>query len=207
MILRSIFFGLLLLAVTFLSAATQPAKESGIGSEVPDFSLKDVNGKIHNLIDYKGKYVVLEWTNFDCPFVKKHYGSGNMKKLQKEFTEQGVIWLSICSSAPGKQGNFDAAEIKKRISDSKANMSEYLIDEEGMVGKLFGARTTPHLFIINPDGKLIYQGGIDDTKSTNQADIPNSKNFVKAALDESLSGKPVTISTTQPYGCPVKYKD
>jgi hypothetical protein len=130
-----------------------------------------------------------------------------MQKLQKEFTEKGVIWLSICSSAPGKQGNFDAAEIKKRIIDSKANMSEYLIDEEGMVGKLFGARTTPHLFIINPDGKLIYQGGIDDTKSTNPADIPNSKNFVKAALDESLSGKPVTISTTQPYGCPVKYKD
>jgi len=207
MILRRIFFGLLFFAVTFLSAATQPAKDSGIGSEVPDFSLRDVNGKIHNLIDYKGKFVVLEWTNFDCPFVKKHYGSGNMQKLQKEFTEKGVIWLSICSSAPGKQGNFDAAEIKKRIIDSKANMSEYLIDEEGMVGKLFGARTTPHLFIINPDGKLIYQGGIDDTKSTNPADIPNSKNFVKAALDESLSGKPVTISTTQPYGCPVKYND
>jgi peroxiredoxin len=195
-----------MILMLFLSVVSLSA-EAAIGHEAPGFSLRSVDGKVHNLNDYRGKYVVLEWMNFDCPFVVKHYSGENMQNLQNEYREKGVVWLLVCSSAPGKQGNFDNDGINQRLKDNKVNVDGYLIDEEGTVGKLYDARTTPHMYIINPDGVLIYQGGIDDKKSTNKDDIADSKNFVKAALNEALSGKPVSTSTSQPYGCSVKYKD
>ncbi len=176
-----------------------------VDKAAPDFTLTDVNGKKLSLNDFKGKYVVLEWINFDCPFVGKHYGSGNMQKLQKTYTAQGVAWLTICSSAPGKQGYYDAQEIKDRLASLNAAPTAYLIDADGQVGKLYGAKTTPHMFIVNPKGILVYAGGIDNIPSTNKDDIVKATNYVKEALDASLAGKRVTVKESKPYGCSVKY--
>ncbi len=202
-----VFLGLLVLCGITLNVNAQTQGAAEIGKPAPDFQLRDVNGKIHNLQDYRGKTVVLEWINFDCPFVVKHYSSNNMQNLQQEYVEKGVIWLAVCSSAPGKQGHFEKSEILKRISDSKAKMSAYLIDEDGVTGKLYGAKTTPHMYIINNDGNLVYQGAIDDIKSTDVEDIKKSKNYVKNALDLLLNGREAVTSTTTPYGCSVKYKN
>jgi len=181
------------------------AQTAELDKKAPDFELKDSKGKIHKLSDYAGKLVVLEWINFDCPFVAKHYKSGNMQKLQKEYTDKGVIWLSICSSNKGKQGYFESDEINKRIAENKANMTAYLIDTDGKVGKIYGAKVTPHMYIINKDGILVYQGAIDNIKSTDVNDIPKATNYVKEVLDALFSGKPITNKTTTPYGCSVKY--
>lgn len=181
------------------------AKELTAGKKAPAFSLKDVNGKVHDLKDYKGKYVVLEWVNYDCPFVKKHYNAGNMQMLQKKYTEQGVVWLAINSSAPGKQGNFTQEEILKRSKDHGAAFSAYLIDADGKVGKKYGAKTTPHMFIVDPKGRVAYAGAIDDIKSTKVTDIEKATNYISAALDAALAGKEITVTTTKPYGCSVKY--
>ena len=180
-------------------------KELRVGKDAPTFSLEDVNGTIHNLKDYKGKHVVLEWINYDCPFVKKHYNSGNMQMLQKKYTEKGVVWLAINSSASGKQGNFTQEEILKRTKDHGAAFSAYLIDADGMVGRWYGAKTTPHMFIVDPKGKVAYAGAIDDIKSTKVADIEKATNYISAALDAALAGKKIEVTTTKPYGCSVKY--
>lgn len=195
-------FGIFVL-ITLTLFADQSAR---IGENAPDFNLKDSYGKSHKLSDFKGKYIILEWINFDCPFVVKHYKSENMQKLQKEMTGKGIVWLSICSSAEGKQGHFANAEINKRIKELKAKMTAYLIDEDGTVGKMYAAKVTPHIFIINPQGKLIYQGAIDDIKSTDIADIEKAKNYLKTAIEEATGGKSITSPTTTPYGCSVKYK-
>lgn len=176
------------------------------GQPAPDFTLKSIDGKDVKLSDYKGKYVVLEWVNHGCPFVVKHYDSGNMPALQKEYTAKDVVWLSICSSAEGKQGYETPEGWAKLNADKKGAATAILLDGEGTVGKAYGAKTTPHMYIVGPDGKLIYQGAIDDKPSTDQEDIPGSKNYVKAALDEAMTGKPVTDGTTKSYGCGVKYK-
>jgi alkyl hydroperoxide reductase subunit AhpC len=181
-------------------------KEPAVGSPAPAFTLTDTKGKQHNLADFKGKHVVLEWVNFGCPFVKKHYGSGNMQATQKKAVDKGVVWLSVCSSADGKQGHMEADEWNEEISDRKMASTAVLIDESGAVGKTYGAKTTPHMYIINPDGVLIYKGAIDDKPSTNKDDIPGARNHVLAALDESMAGKPVSTASTTPYGCSVKYK-
>ncbi len=194
-----------LLAVLALALPMAFAGGLEIDKPAPTFTLKDVEGKSHSLADFKGKFVVLEWINFDCPFVGKHYRSNNMQKLQKTYTAKGVVWLSICSSAPGKQGYFTAEVIKKRLAEAKATPTAYLIDADGTAGKLYGAKTTPHMFIIDPKGTLIYAGGIDDIRSTDVADIAKAKNYVTAALEEALAGKPVTEKVTTPYGCSVKY--
>ena len=191
------------LAIIALSVAAYAAPE--IGSKAPDFSVTDTNGKTETLSQYKGKYIVLEWTNPDCPFVHKHYDSGNMQKLQKEFTGKGVIWLSINSSADGRQGNYTPDEWNKIVKDRNAAPTAVLLDKGGVVGKAYEAKTTPHMFIINPDGNLIYEGGIDNIKSPNPADIPKATNYVQTALDEAMAGKPVTTSVSQPYGCGIKY--
>ncbi len=193
----------LLIILTLISTAF--AKGPKIGKKAPSFSLTDVDGKKHNLKDYRGKHVVLEWTNYDCPFVKKHYNSGNMQSLQKKYMAMDVVWLSINSSAPGKQGNFTPDEIRKRSGDHKASFTAYLLDQNGKVGKKYGAKTTPHMFVIDPKGTLIYKGGIDDIKSTNPADIKEATNYVAAALDAALAGKAVAVSSSKPYGCGVKY--
>lgn len=179
--------------------------EVEIGKQAPNFTLTDSTGKVHQLSDHKGKFVVLEWVNFDCPFVKKHYGSGNMQSLQEAYTGKGVVWLSINSSASGKQGhlNSENAEAIKNEKGSKA--TALLLDSDGKVGKLYDAKTTPHMYVINPESNLIYQGAIDDRAGTDPAEIKDSKNYVQQALDEAMSGGAVSESQTKSYGCSVKY--
>ncbi|HEY5812765.1 MAG TPA: thioredoxin family protein [Terrimicrobiaceae bacterium] len=195
-----------ILPVVFVAvlAASAYAKP-GIGKPAPDFTLTDLSGRKHELSDYKGKYVVLEWVNFGCPFVKKHYGSKNMQKLQQEFSEKGVVWLSICSSAPGNQGNESPEAAKEGISKFGWAAKAYLVDEDGKVGKLYDARTTPEMFVVDPKGTLIYAGAIDDKPTPNPATVQGSNNYVKAALNEATAGKPVAVPSTKPYGCSVKY--
>ena len=176
------------------------------GAAAPDFTLTDTSGTSHNLSDFKGKVVVLEWVNHGCPFVVKHYSPGNMQGLQADYTSKGVVWLSICSSAEGKQGYYTAEGWQKLNAEKGGKATAILLDPEGTVGKLYGAKTTPHMYVINAEGTLVYQGAIDDKPSTDSDDIPGAKNYVKAALDEVLAGKPVTIGQTKPYGCGVKYK-
>jgi peroxiredoxin len=189
------------LASTSLFAADTPS----IGNAAPDFSATDSKGKTQSISQYKGKYVVLEWFNPECPFVKKHYGSGNMQKLQQEFTGKGVVWLSIDSSAPGKEGNLSADQANAKMADWKMHSTAFVLDPDGKAGRTYGAKNTPHMFIINPEGKLIYAGAIDSKDTANPADIATATNYVKSALDESLAGKTVTTSSSRPYGCSVKY--
>jgi len=181
------------------------AAKPEVGQPAPDFTLKDTAGKEHKLSDYKGKFVVLEWTNFKCPFVKKHYGSSNMQNLQKKFTDQGVVWLSICSSGPGKEGNFRPEEAAAKAKAFGSHATAYLIDESGDVGRLYGAQTTPDMFVITPKGDLVYKGAIDDQPSPDPETLKGATNYVDAALTEALAGKPVTTPVTKSYGCSVKY--
>ena len=176
-----------------------------VGQSVPDFSLPDTNGQTHQLSQYKGKWVVLEWYQPDCPFVKKHYGSGNMQALQKEFTAKGVVWLSIDSSAPGEEGNYPADKLNQIATSQGAARTALLLDPEGKVGHDYGAKTTPDMYIINPEGKLVYEGAIDNKPTTVVADIKTATNYVKVALDSSMTGKSVSQTVTRPYGCSVKY--
>jgi peroxiredoxin len=176
-----------------------------IGKAAPPIELRDTNGKSVRLDAFKGKFVVLEWVNFQCPFVRKHYGSGNMQKLQKKYTDEGVVWLTICSSAPGKQGYVTGSEAKALVEEKGAAPSRFLLDPKGKVGKSYGAKTTPHMFVIDPKGTVVYNGAIDDKPSTNLADVPTAKNYLTAALDASMSGEKVEIAASQPYGCSVKY--
>jgi peroxiredoxin len=195
--ISSIFFAVAL-------AASVYAKPE-VGRPAPDFTLADLSGNQHELSELEGKYVVLEWVNFGCPFVKKHYGSENMQKLQKEFVDKGVVWLSICSSAPGKQGNETPDSAKSGFQQFGSAATAYLVDEDGKVGKLYSAKTTPEMFVINPEGVLIYAGAIDDKPTPNPSTVASSKNYVKAALNEAMSGKGVSMPSTKPYGCSVKY--
>jgi len=189
----------------FLLAGQFALAEVTTGETAKDFTLKDTNGAPHSLSAFKGKYVVLEWVNHDCPFVKKQYDSGNMQSLQKEYAAKGVVWLSINSSAPGKQGNYSPQDANMLTQTKGAAPAAVLLDSDGKVGNLYGAQTTPHMFIINPQGILIYQGAIDDIPSTDTADVAKSKNYVRLGLDEAMAGKPVTVATTKSYGCSVKY--
>jgi len=176
-----------------------------IGQAAPDFTLEDTNGNNHTLSDYEGSYVVLEWINFDCPFVKKHYGSGNMQNLQKTFGGNDVVWLSISSSAHGNQGHYHPDEANQLIKESGASPTAYLMDFDGDVGRIYAAKTTPHIFIINPEGSLIYQGAIDSVPSVNPSDIAKATNYVVQALNEAMAGQPISIPVTIAYGCSVKY--
>ncbi|MCA1660037.1 MAG: thioredoxin family protein [Verrucomicrobiaceae bacterium] len=189
-------------ASTALFAADSPK----VGSTAPEISVTDSKGKTHTLSQYKGKYVVLEWFNPECPFVKKHYGGGNMQKLQEEFTGKGVVWLTIDSSAPGLEGHLTAEQAEKKMTEWKTKQTALLLDADGKAGETYGAKNTPQMFVINPEGKIVYEGAIDSKATPNAADIPNSTNYVKAALEESMAGKSVTNATTKPYGCSVKYK-
>lgn len=194
-----------LLTLSIAAAAVVAWAAPANGKKAPDFTATDTNGKSQSLSQYKGKFVVLEWTNPDCPIVHKHYDSGNMQKLQKEFTAKGVVWLSIDSSAEGKQGNYPNTELNQIMKSRNASPTAIIPDASGSIGRQYGAKTTPHMFVINPDGVLIYQGGIDNIQSADPADIPKATNYVQAALDEAMAGKPVTTSSSQPYGCAVKY--
>ena len=194
-------FALLLALVTAAHA------DAGVGSPAPAFTLKNCAGGETSLSDYKGKTVVLEWTTPSCPFVAKHYSSGNMQKLQKEALDKGVVWLTICSSAPGKPGYQTPAEAAAACTKNGSAATAYLIDDTGSTGRLYGAKRTPEMFVIDPKGLLVYHGAIDDKRSTNPADIAGAKNFVSAAMDETLAGKPVTVPKTEAYGCGIKYAE
>src|SRR6195256_337534 len=192
---------LTLAASTALFAADSPA----VGTTAPDFSLTDSKGKTQTVSQYKGKYVVLEWFNPECPFVKKHYGSGNMQKLQAEFTGKGVVWLSIDSSAPGLEGNLTAEQANAKMTEWKTKQTALVLDPDGKAGRAYAAKNTPHMFVINPEGKIVYEGAIDSKATPNRSDIASSTNCVKGALEESLAEKPVSNPNTKPYGCSVKY--
>jgi peroxiredoxin len=181
------------------------AGEVKIGAPAPNFTGTDSNGKKHNFADFKGKTVVLEWTNNDCPSVRKHYETKNMQKIQKSATSQGVIWLTIVSSAPGEQGFVNGEKANELTKSRAASPTAVILDPDGKIGRTYGARTTPHLFVINPKGNLVYMGAIDDKPTTDKADVPIAKNYVVEALDAVKAGKAVTTATSQPYGCSVKY--
>jgi peroxiredoxin len=197
---------ILTIVASFVTTVLYAFDPPPVGGAAPDFSLTDAKGKTHSLAQYRGKYVVLEWFNPECPFVKKHYGSGNMQKLQEEYTSKGVAWLTIDSNAPGTEGNLSADAASKVTTGWKTQQTALLLDPEGRAGRAYGAKNTPNMVVINPEGKIVYEGAIDSKATPNPADIPNSTNYVKVALDESLAGKPVTTPTTKPYGCSVKYK-
>jgi peroxiredoxin len=182
------------------------AESAEIGKAAPTFTLTDSEGKSHSLSDFTGKTVVLEWFNPDCPFVKKHYAGGNMQALQKQLVSGGAIWLSINSSAEGKQGHLSGNIAKEAVSKYKLASTALLLDPDGKVGKAYGAKTTPHLFVVDGKGILVYAGAIDDTPSTDAADIPQSKNYVLGAVEALKAGKAVEPAVTDPYGCGVKYK-
>lgn len=194
---------ILLIGSLLFGMTLQAAVETG--ALAPEFTLSDSAGIEHSLSDFKGKYVVLEWTNHQCPFVKKFYAKGDMQSLQKGMTEKGVVWLQVLSSAKGKQGYLTASEAEAVRKEQKVGSTALLLDPEGVVGRKYDARTTPHMFLINPEGLVIYQGAIDSIKSTNSADIADATNYVKLAYENAIAGKPVDTATTTPYGCSVKY--
>jgi len=194
-----------LLAVSMASLVSLVQAAAAPGQAAPEFSLVDINGKMQKLSDYRGKYVVLEWFNSECPFVQKHYESGNMQSLQARYAQKGVVWLGVNSTSPRHSNFRDPVRSQAILKDWKAAPTAFVLDPDGKVGKQYGARTTPHMYVIDPKGMLVYVGGIDDKPSTSQRDIPTAKNLVAAALDESLGGKPVGTPSAMPYGCSVKY--
>jgi len=191
----------------FLLALMASAFAVKVGDPAPGFTGVDSNGKQQSLSAYKGKFVVLEWHNQGCPYTKKHYESGNMQRLQKEWTAKGVVWLTVISSAPGTQGFVTPTQENEYLQKMNATPTAVIMDPGGSLGHLYAAKTTPHMFIIDPSGTLIYNGAIDDHSTSDQSDIANSKNYVSTALQEAMSGKPVAEAATRPYGCSVKYKD
>jgi hypothetical protein len=202
---RNFFTSLAILLLLGLVASL--AFAARVGEPAPNFTAIDTNGQTHRLSDYAGKFVVLEWHNRGCPYTQKHYNTGNMENLQREWTGRGVIWLTVISSAPGKQGFVTASDENAYIKQVNAAPTAVLLDASGTLGHLYDAKTTPHMFIINPQGTLIYNGAIDDKPTADRSDITGAKNYVSAALGEALAGKPVTTPSTRPYGCSVKYPD
>lgn len=188
--------------LVFLLSTAFAAK---VGEAAPDFTGTDSNGQSHKLSAYRGKYVVLEWHNQGCPYTKKHYDTGNMQKLQKDAAAKGVVWLTVISSAPGKQGYVTASEENDYLRKTNSSPTAVLLDAKGDIGRLYGAKTTPHMYVIDPEGRLIYNGAIDDRPTADAGDIPAAKNYVSQALEEATSGKAVSTPSSTPYGCTVKY--
>jgi hypothetical protein len=198
----------LVFAVALAAAlgASRAGAAAEIGRPAPDFSLTDIDGASHRLSEFKGRIVVLEWNNPDCPIVHKHYDSGNIPRLQRASMAKGVVWLLINSGAPGKEGgDYTSAQIKSWLADRDSNPTAYLRDTDGAVGHLYGAKTTPHLFVVDGNGVLAYEGAIDSIRSADPGDIPRAENYVSEALQAVEAGLPVAKAATQPYGCPVKY--
>jgi peroxiredoxin len=187
------------LSTAALAAAT-------VGKPAPEFTLNNLDGKPVQLADYRGKHVVLEWHNPGCPFVQKHYDSNNMQSLQNKYDAKDTVWLSVNSTNTGHQDYMSNAKMKDHLAEKKAAPDAYLTDTDGKIGKAYGARTTPHMYVIDPAGKLVYAGAIDNKPGTSRDEIKTAKNFVVAALDESKAGKAVSTATTPPYGCSVKYQ-
>ncbi|MGZ3489309.1 MAG: redoxin domain-containing protein [Isosphaeraceae bacterium] len=206
------------LHIAFLSAAAffllpiatcaqASAQTARVNAPAPAFKATDSHGQSHSLDQYKGKFVVLEWHNHDCPFTRKHYESGNMQNLQKEWTEKGVVWFTVISSAPGKEGYVTPSQENDYMTKMHASPTAALLDPEGNLGRLYNAKTTPHMYVIDPQGKLIYSGAIDDRPTPDRDDIRDADNYVSGALSAAMSGKPVANSYTRAYGCSIKYRD
>jgi len=193
------------LVIALLLAAAPAAWASTVGQPAPDFTAPDLQGKPVRLSDYRGKFVVLEWTNPECPYVRRHYDSGNMPELQKELGAKDVIWLTVNSTNQSSSEFKTPQEMSKWMSQKGAAPKATLIDKDSKIGKLYSARTTPHMYIVDPQGKLIYAGAIDDKRWASTADTKNAHNHVRAALGEAMAGKPVSVAATSPYGCTVKY--
>jgi AhpC/TSA family len=195
----------LLALALILATLTLPALAVAPGSPAPDFKGTDSNGVQHTLSEYRGKFVVLEWANQGCPYDRKHYLSGSMENLQKEWTAKGVIWLSVISSAPGEQGYVTPSEENTYLKTMHAAPTAALLDPTSAIARLYEAKTTPHIFVIAPTGKLIYQGAIDDKPTTEQADLKGARNYLNETLIAAMAGNPVPVASTRPYGCSVKY--
>ncbi len=196
-----------LFALPLLLAAAGAQAAATVGQPAPDITLKDTTGKTVRLSDFKGKHVVLEWTNPGCPFVRKHYDSGNMPATQKDAAGKDVVWLAVNSTEKASGDYLEPAKLSSWLKERQSVPTAILMDEEGTAGRAYGARTTPHMYIVNPQGQLIYAGGIDSIASAKVDDIPRATNYVKTGLAEALAGKPLTAATTRPYGCSIKYKD
>lgn len=197
----------LFLAATILAAlAAAPLLAVRVGQPAPAFSATASNGQTYKLSDYRGKFVVLEWHNNGCPYTQKHYNSGNMQRLQKEWTAKGVVWFTVISSAQGEQGYMDAAQENDYLKKMNAAPTAALLDPSGQLGHLYDARTTPQMILIGPDGQLLYDGAIDDKPTENPSSLSGAKNYIAAALTEAMAGKPVSTPTSRPYGCSVKYR-
>jgi peroxiredoxin len=195
-----------LIALPLLAALPFIAQSApSVGQPAPAFAAKDASGKTVNLSDFRGKYVVLEWTNPGCPYVRKHYNSGNMGATQADAKGKGVVWLSINSTAKDHHEYMEPAKVVAWQKERQSEPTAMLVDEDGAVGRAFGARTTPHMYIVDPQGRLVYAGGIDSIASSNPADIAKAVNYVRTGLAEALAGKPITNAVTRPYGCSVKY--
>ena len=184
-----------------------PGPDPVIGEPAPAFTLTDTHGKLRSLEDYRGRWVVLEWLNYGCPYVRKHYRSGNIPAQQAKWTEDGVVWLAIASASPGKPGYLGPEELNARSAALGSQATAVLLDPDGRVGRAYHARTTPHMFVIDPDGILVYMGGIDDVPTAREEDLARATQLVDRALTEAASGRPVSVSTSRPYGCSVKYAE
>jgi len=198
-----------LLAVAFAASAVVGTTSWALppGSAAPEFKGVDSNGVAHSLSEYRGKFVVLEWANRGCPYEQKHYLSGNMEQLQRQWTTKGVVWLSVLSSAPGQQGYMTPAEENQYLKTMKASPTAALLDPTGAIGHLYDARTTPHIFVINPSGKIVYQGALDNQPTPDPASLKGADNYLNDALNAAMVGKPVAVQVTKPYGCSVKYAE
>jgi len=188
-----------------LTGDTVAGEGPAINNPAPDFKLPDINGVEVSLSSFKGSYVVLEWTNYECPFVIKHYSTGNMQALQEKNIARGIKWLTINSSAPGKQGHFPAEKWIELAAERKSAPTAILLDPDGKVGKMYMARTTPEIFLIDPEGKIIYMGAIDDKSGRDPEEVKTATNYLQLAIDQALAGKPVETQVTRSYGCSVKY--
>ncbi len=197
----------LIVAAALATGALTASAAAIVGEPAPAFTATDDRGATHSLADYQGKFVVLEWHNNGCPYVKKHYNSGHMQALQKEWTAKGVVWLTVISSAPGKQGYVTAAESQAYMTEKGGAQTAVLLDPTGAVGHLYDAKTSPHMFVIDPRGVLVYNGAIDDKPTPDPADLAGATDYVSQALTEAMAGKPVATPTSRPYGCSVKYAD
>jgi peroxiredoxin len=202
-------FGMISAAVAliFFFGVNTDAQQMRVGAAAPDFNAADSNGKTDSLDRYRGKYVVLEWHNQGCPYTRKHYVSGNMQGLQKEWTAKGVVWLTVISSAKGEQGYVTPSEENSYLSKMHAAPTAVLLDADGKVGRLYNAKTTPQMVVIDPQGKVIYDGAIDDRPTSDPGDVKGAKNYLDEALSAAMAGKPVPTPYTRPYGCSVKYAE
>jgi len=202
------FLSVLLIASLALLNMTTETDRTGavVGESAPDFSVVDAYGNTHSLSDFEGQYVILEWLNHDCPFVRKHYDGGNMQKLQEKYTEQGAVWLSVISSAPGTQGYLEPEGAQEITKVKNASPTAVLLDVDGTMGRAYDARVTPHMYIINPDGVLEYNGAIDDRPTARARDLEGARNYLSEAMDALMNGEEVAVRSNTPYGCTVKYE-